>query len=43
MLEVMIALANTQNASLEDVIKIADKKRDKRGGFQEKIFLESVN
>ncbi len=42
MLEVMIALANTQNASLEDIIKIADKKRTKRGGFQEKIFLENV-
>lgn len=42
MLEVMIALANTQNASLEDIIKIADKKQTKRGGFQEKIFLENV-
>ena len=42
MLEVMIALANTQNAMLEDIIKIADKKRNKRGGFKEKIFLESV-
>ena len=42
MLEVMIALASLTDATLEDIIKIADKKRNKRGGFKEKIFLESV-
>ena len=42
MLEVMISLASLENATLEDIIKIADKKRNKRGGFKEKIFLESV-
>ena len=42
MLEVMISLANTENATLEDIIAEADKKRNKRGGFKEKIFLESV-
>ena len=42
MLEVMIALASLDDATLEDIIKIADKKRNKRGGFKEKIFLESV-
>ena len=42
MLEVMIALASLENATLEDIIEIADKKRNKRGGFKEKIFLESV-
>ena len=42
MLEVMISLASLDDATLEDIIKIADKKRNKRGGFKEKIFLESV-
>lgn len=42
MLEVMIALASLDDATLEDVIELADKKRNKRGGFKEKIFLESV-
>lgn len=42
MLEVMIALANLEKATLEDIMTIADEKRNKRGGFKEKIFLESV-
>lgn len=42
MLEVMIALANLENATLEDIMTIADEKRNKCGGFKEKIFLESV-
>ena len=42
MLEVMIALASLDDATLEDIIELADKKRNKRGGFKEKIFLESV-
>ena len=42
MLEVMISLASLDDATLEDVIELADKKRNKRGGFKEKIFLESV-
>lgn len=28
--------------SLEEIVEIADKKREKRGGFEEKIFLEKV-
>ena len=42
MLEVMISLANIQNATLDDIISIADKKRTNRGSFKEKIFLENV-
>ena len=28
--------------SLEEIVEIADEKREKRGGFEEKIFLEKV-
>ena len=42
MLEIMSALAKLENKSLEDVINIAKKKEEKRGGFEEKIFLEKV-
>lgn len=40
MLEVIDALASTQNKSLEDIIKIKENKCEKRGGFKNKIFLE---
>ena len=42
MIEVIISLAESQNSSLEKVIELADKKREKRGGFKDKIFLEKV-
>ena len=42
MLEVIRALANLENKNLNDVIAIADKKNEKRGAFEEKIFLEKV-
>lgn len=42
MLEVMISLASLENKSIDDVIAVADKKREKRGGFKEKIYLKSV-
>lgn len=42
MLEVIRALANLENKHLNDVIAIADKKNEKRGAFEEKIFLEKV-
>lgn len=38
-LEVMIALAKTEDKSLDDIIEIANKKRIKRGGFEKKIYL----
>ena len=42
MLEIISSLAKLENASLEDVIRVMDKKREKRGGFEDKIFLEKV-
>lgn len=42
MIEVIRALANLENKSLNDVIAIADKKSEKRGAFEERIFLEKV-
>lgn len=42
-LEVIISIAKLENKSLDDIIKIADKKREKRGGFEKRIFLEKVD
>lgn len=42
MLEVITALANTENKTLDDIIKIANNKKDKRGAFNDKIFLEGI-
>ena len=42
MLEIIKALAKLEKKTLEDVIEIANKKVDKRGAFEEKIFLEKV-
>ncbi len=43
MLEVMKSLAKLEGVTLEEVIKIADKKADKRGAFEKRIFLETVS
>lgn len=42
MLEVIRALAKLENKNLDDVILIANKKNEKRGAFEERIFLEKV-
>ncbi len=42
MLEVIQALAVLENKTLNDVNRAAKQKRLKRGGFEKKIFLESV-
>ena len=42
MLEVIDALATTQNKTLKDIILIKEEKAKKRGGFKNKIFLEST-
>ena len=42
MLEVMISLAKLDNKTLEDIINECDKKRKKRGGFQDRIYLSGV-
>ncbi len=42
MLEIIRALANLENKTLQDVISCADIKSQKRGAFENKIFLEKV-
>ena len=42
MIEVIRALGKLENASIEDIIKVADGKNEKRGAFNDKIFLEKV-
>ena len=42
MLEIISYLAKIENKKLEDVINVANIKRNKRGGFDNKIFLEKV-
>ena len=42
MLEVIRALAKLENKDLDDIMKIADMKSEKRGAFKTKIFLEKV-
>jgi len=41
-IEVVSSLALIENKSLDDVIEIATSKREKRGGFQKRIYLEKV-
>lgn len=42
MLEVIISLAKLENRQIEDIIEVAKKKRESRGSFNKKIFLEKV-
>ena len=42
-LEVLRALATAQGMSWEDVVAEATRKRDERGGFDQRIFLEYVD
>ena len=42
MLEVMVSLAKLENKSLDDIITVAKKKNEKRGSFEDKIYLETV-
>ncbi len=42
MLEIVKALARLENKTLDDVIECANIKAEKRGAFEEKIFLEKV-
>ena len=42
MLEIINSLSKLENKELEDVIECAKVKKLKRGGFDKKIFLESV-
>ena len=40
--EVIKSLAENDNSSINEIIAIADKKREKRGGFSKKYFLEKT-
>ena len=42
MIEVIKALAKIEGNTLNDVIKISYDKGEKRGGFENKVFLEKV-
>lgn len=42
MLEVIRALALLEDKDIQSVINIMDKKREKRGGFTKKLFLEKA-
>jgi len=42
LLEVAIALAKIENATLEDIVNAANEKKEKRGAFDKRIFLETV-
>ena len=42
LLEVLYAIAKYKNINLEDVEQIRLTKREKRGGFEDKIYLEGV-
>ena len=42
LMEVIRALAKLENKTLEDIIALADEKREKRGGFDGKVYLEKV-
>ncbi len=41
-LEVLRAMAEFQGFSLDEIIKIANDKKEKRGGFSRKLFLEKT-
>lgn len=42
LIEVIKFLAESENSSLDRIIDISNNKREKRGGFEKKIFLEKV-
>lgn len=42
MYEVICSLAKVEGYSIDDVVNVALKKREKRGAFEDKIYLEKV-
>ena len=42
MLEIIRALAKLEEKTLEDVIDVANIKKDKRGAFEDRIYLEKT-
>jgi Uncharacterized conserved protein len=43
MLEVLLALIELKGYNMEDLLRTREEKNIKRGGFKQKIFLESVD
>jgi len=43
MLEVISSLARIEGESLDKVIEVTSKKKEKRGGFEQKIYLIGVD
>ena len=41
--EVLCAICELQNHTMNDVVEVAQVKRLKRGGFQKRIFLEKTS
>lgn len=42
MLEIIKSLAELENSSIDEVIKVSKNKVLKRGGFSKRVFLEKV-
>ena len=42
LIEVLYAIAKHKNINMQEVEKETVKKREKRGGFEDKIYLETV-
>lgn len=42
MVEVIRSMAKLEGMSLEEIVAIADEKKLKRGGFDDRIYLEKV-
>lgn len=42
MLEVLFAIANLEGYTIEQLMCIRKQKKEKRGGFEKKLFLEKV-
>ncbi len=40
--EVFMSILKSQNIDIEEIKNIASKKRDKNGGFMNRVYLESV-
>ena len=41
-IEVIDALAQSEGFTLPDILKIKERKKEERGGFTDRLFLESV-
>lgn len=40
--EVIITIAHTEGFELQDILNVAEKKRNQRGGFMEKAYIDFV-